>query len=295
MKKIVVIGGSNTDICGAPAARLVVNDSNPGTVTVRLGGVGRNIAHDLCLLGAEVTFITAVGGDSFGQNIFNSCKELGMDISMSIMVPEARSSTYLYVKDETGDMHLGISDMDVIENITPEYLSGYIERINKADAVVIDANLRQDSICYIAENTSLPMFADAVSTAKAGKLIPVLKDLKAIKPNRYEAEKMTGETDPEKAAMTLAAMGVGTAYVSMGEKGMVAASKEKCERYVPELVETVNATGAGDASMSAIVYATLLGKDLKDCMRAGALAGAITAADEETNSSKLSAENIGLI
>lgn len=294
MKKIVVIGGSNTDICGAPAGKLVLNDSNPGTVTVRLGGVGRNIAHDLCLLGAEVTFITAIGDDAFGETVLNSCKKLGMDTSMSVKVSGARSSTYLYVKDETGDMHIGISDMDVIESISPEHLAGCMDRINGADAVVIDANLRADSISYIAENVRVPLFADAVSTAKAVKLIPVLNKLTALKPNKYEAERMTGEIDPERAARILAERGVGAAYVSMGEKGVVAASASGCERYVPELVETVNATGAGDASMSAIVYATLLGKSMRECMEAAALAGAITAGDEETNSPNLSAKNIGL-
>lgn len=294
MKKVVVIGGANTDICGAPAGRLIMNDSNPGYVTVRLGGVGRNIAHNLCNLGAEVTFITAVGGDPFADNIMSQCKALGMDMSMSVQIPNMRSSTYLYVKDETGDMHIGISEMDVIQCITPEVIRKCMDRINEADAVVIDANLNQDTITYIAEHCTKPLFADAVSTVKAVKLISILDKLTAIKPNKYEAEKLTGEPDPEKAAVMLVNMGVKMAFVSVGEKGMVVATKNGTEFYHPKYIQTVDATGAGDASMSAIVYAAMLGKTPVECMKAAAKAGAITASSEETNSPRLTAAAVGI-
>ena len=48
---VTVVGGVNMDIGGHPAAPLVMQDSNPGTVGMSLGGVGRNIAHNLSLLG----------------------------------------------------------------------------------------------------------------------------------------------------------------------------------------------------------------------------------------------------
>ena len=50
----VVVGGVNMDIGGTSYAPLVSEDSNPGAVTMSLGGVGRNIAHNLCLMGTDV-------------------------------------------------------------------------------------------------------------------------------------------------------------------------------------------------------------------------------------------------
>ena len=47
----VVVGGVNVDIGGIAFSPLVAADSNPGTVKISLGGVGRNIAHNLSLLG----------------------------------------------------------------------------------------------------------------------------------------------------------------------------------------------------------------------------------------------------
>ena len=47
---VCVVGAVNLDICGRPSRKLIFRDSNPGTVTLTPGGVGRNIAHDLRLL-----------------------------------------------------------------------------------------------------------------------------------------------------------------------------------------------------------------------------------------------------
>ena len=62
----VVVGGVNVDIGGRSFVPLVAADSNPGQVTMSLGGVGRNIAHNMSLLGLEVRLLTAYGNDLNG-------------------------------------------------------------------------------------------------------------------------------------------------------------------------------------------------------------------------------------
>ena len=226
----VVIGGANMDICGSPSGKLLAEDSNPGAVSVRPGGVGRNIAHNLCLLGLDVSLITALGGDIFSAGLLESCRALGMDMRMARSLPERRSSTYLYVTDESGDMHVGISDMDIVESVSPEWLSQHIARINRADAVVIDANLPEASIAYLAANCTAPMIADPVSTVKALRLKSILPRLRAIKPNALEAAALTGEQEPERAAKALLRAGVKQVYVSLGPDGILAAQGESLIR-----------------------------------------------------------------
>ena len=70
---VAVVGGVNIDIGGRPFSPLVPRDSNPGRVTVSLGGVGRNIAHNLSLLGAEVQLLTAFGDDVYAMQIEAGC------------------------------------------------------------------------------------------------------------------------------------------------------------------------------------------------------------------------------
>ena len=82
----VVVGGVNVDIGGRSHAKLVAADSNPGKVSVSLGGVGRNIAHNMTLMGVDVKMLTAMGQDVYGNRIADSCKELGIDASRALRV-----------------------------------------------------------------------------------------------------------------------------------------------------------------------------------------------------------------
>ena len=66
---IAVVGGVNIDIGGRSDAPLVAGDSNPGRIRSSLGGVGRNIAHNLALLGAKVRLITALGADDGAKRV----------------------------------------------------------------------------------------------------------------------------------------------------------------------------------------------------------------------------------
>ena len=283
----VVIGGANMDICGSPRGILIAEDSNPGVVSVKPGGVGRNIAHNLCLLGLEVSLVTALGGDMFSAGLIDSCRALGMDMSMTRCLPERRGSTYLYITDETGDMRLAVSDMDVTTCITPEWLSGHIARINRAEAVVIDANLSAGCIEYLAANCTAPMYADPVSTVKAMKLKRILPRLRAIKPNAIEAAALTGEQEPERAARALLQAGVEQVFISLGPEGILAAQGESLIRLPCENRPVVNTTGAGDAATAAIVWAGVHGLDLASAAAAALRAGAITAACPDTNSPDL--------
>ena len=143
---VCVVGAVNLDICGRPEKKLIFRDSNPGAVTLTPGGVGRNIAHDLRLLGVEVKFLTAFGGDSHAQLLRNDCVELGMDLSCALDVPGGRTSTYLYITDERGEMQLGLCDTDISAAITPAYLQRHLDVLNSAAAVVLDGNLTAETI-----------------------------------------------------------------------------------------------------------------------------------------------------
>ena len=286
-KKVVVIGAVNMDIGGSPASAIVMRDSNPGTVTMKPGGVGRNIAHNLCNLGLDVSLVAAVGGDVYGSAIMESCNALGMDMSMAALMPERRSSTYLYINDEKGDMQLAISDMDIAFCVDPDHLEKHMEQINKADAVVLDANLSPESIAYVVANCKVPVYADPVSTIKAMRLKDHLSGIYALKPNLIEAQQLTGEDDAEKAAAALLKMGVKRVFISMGEGGVLAADENEMLHLPRTQANVINTTGAGDAAAAAIVYAGVMGASLRQCAELSLKAGALTTECVEANNPNL--------
>ena len=274
------------DIWGRPGKSLVPRDSNPGTVTMRPGGVGRNIAHDLRLLGLEVSLVAPIGGDVYASAVVDSCQTLGIDLSFAPVFKDMRSSTYLYITDEAGDMELAISDMELCAALTPELVAPILPRL-KADAVVVDANLPPETIAYICENCPLPVYADPVSTVKAMKLQPVLHRLAAIKPNALEAERLTGESNPERAALALVDRGVQRVFLSLGAQGMIAADGKELLRLPGLATQVVNATGAGDAATAAIVLAGIRGMSLGDAALLAQKAGAVTCRSESANAPEL--------
>lgn len=274
------------DIWGRPGKSLVPRDSNPGTVTMRPGGVGRNIAHDLRLLGLEVSLVAPIGGDVYASAVVDSCQTLDIDLSFAPVFKDMRSSTYLYITDEAGDMELAISDMELCAALTPELVAPILPRL-KADAVVVDANLPPETIAYICENCPLPVYADPVSTVKAMKLQPVLHRLAAIKPNALEAERLTGESNPERAALALVDRGVQRVFLSLGAQGMIAADGKELLRLPGLATQVVNATGAGDAATAAIVLAGIRGMSLGDAALLAQKAGAVTCRSESANAPEL--------
>ena len=126
--------------------------------------------------------------------------------------------------------------MEITSCITPAHIAAHMDVLNSFGAVVLDANLSPEAIEYAAQSCTAPLYADPVSTAKAVRLLPVLDKLTAIKPNIYEAEKLTGEADPERAACALIEKGVRRVFISLGEEGMLAAEGDTLVRMPREFV-----------------------------------------------------------
>jgi len=294
---VVVVGGVNVDIGGKSFAPLVDADSNPGTVRVSLGGVGRNIAHNLSLMGTDVRLLTAYGDDVHGHRVAASCSELGIDLSHARPITGGTTSTYLYLMDEQGEMVLAVSDMEICKKITPTYLSNNLGLLQNAQLVICDCNIPEESLIYLAENCTVPLFCDPVSTVKSEKLRPILDRIHTLKPNKLEAELLSGvkiETaqDVAKAANALLEKGVHRVFISMGSEGVYAAmGKERLQ--LPNLPgQMVNTTGCGDAFIAALAWAYLEGMDLKETALAGLAAGSIAMESAETINPAMSATAI---
>ncbi|MBR0468553.1 MAG: carbohydrate kinase family protein [Mogibacterium sp.] len=261
-KYAVVIGAANIDIGGTPFKPLIPGDSNPGVIKMSYGGVARNIAHNLAALGVKVRFVTAAGDDTLGKEMMKKCENIGMDTSLSVVVPDASSSVYLFINDEKGEMDLALSHVDIVKNITPEYITSISDVINSSEVVIADCNLSQETLIKLKEICKVPLYMDTVSVSHADKIKGHLEGIDTLKPNLLEAEflsdmKIENTFDCLEAARALIDQGVRRIFISMGPYGMIAADKDHAiiaDRY-PVTVKCT--TGAGDSAMAAIVWSTL--------------------------------------
>ena len=294
-KYVVVIGAANIDIGGTPSNTLIPADSNPGEISIDYGGVGRNIAHNLAKLGVPVKFITAIGSDVLGSDMLRHCESIGMDISNVLMVPERTTSMYLYINNEHGDMEMAIDQMSIVELITPAYIDSIRNVIEGAAAVVIDANISAEAFIHARDMAKAPVYVDPVSTALTARIRYGLDGIDMLKPNRLEAEYLTGmtiqtEADYRAAAESIINMGVRRVFLSMGKEGMMAADKNNMYIIGEYPAEVVCTTGAGDSATAAIVWASTVVADsdtLVTAAKAANVVAAMTVSVRETNNAGL--------
>uniref|UniRef100_A0A4W5MQK0 Zgc:136858 n=1 Tax=Hucho hucho TaxID=62062 RepID=A0A4W5MQK0_9TELE len=173
---IVVIGGVNVDfIAKGKTDKLVFGQTNPGSVCQSFGGVGKNLADSLSRMGQRPLFISAIGTDSHSDAVLNYCRH--MNTSGVAILKEQRTATYCAVITESGDLSLGLGDMDIHQQITEQYVSQFEEKLSSASIMCVDGNIPVSTInyvCSVAKNHAVPVWYEPTDCDKACK--PFLSD-----------------------------------------------------------------------------------------------------------------------
>jgi len=136
-----------------------------------------------------------------------------------------------------------------------------------------------------------------VSVTKARKLPAILGRFHTLKPNRLEAELLSGApirdpVDALRAGEALLRSGLKQVFISLGGEGVCAVSRE--ERILLPCLPgwMVSTTGCGDAFTAALIWAFLGRLSLEEAARAGLAAAAITMESPETISPALDAASL---
>ena len=295
---VSVIGGANMDIVGYPDHNLRRKDSNPGTVKLSVGGVGRNIAENLARLRTPVKMFSCVGEDFHGEKIISSGMEAGIDMSYVKKVKDYGTGTYLALLDHDHDMEVAISAMEIFKTLDEDYLRENQLIIAKSKAIVFDTNLYEDVFRYgvnlFRDNL---LYLDTVSHTKALRAKEVIGLFHTIKPNKLEAEALSGmeihdEEDLFRCADHFHEKGVKNVFITWGEKGVFYSNEKEQSILRSKKVIPKNATGAGDAFQAALVYSELEGMSIRE-QTAFSMAASLVAMDSyDTINKELSVEKI---
>ncbi len=295
---VCVIGGSNMDIQGFPSSKLIYQDSNVGEVKISLGGVGRNIAENLVRMGAHTKLISVVGDDVYGQKILDEARQIGLDMQDSLILKGEPTSTYLSILDETMDMVLAISHMEIYLRMTVEFIKSKRHIIENASLCVVDTNIPEDVMTYLL--TTFPntvFFLDTVSSTKAKKVKDLIGHFHTVKPNKIEAEILTGvqiksDSDLAIAAKAFHDKGVKQVFISLGEDGVFYSDGTHMNHLKTPKVRIINATGAGDAFIAALALAHLKGYTIDEAAKLAAAASIIAISHENTINPTLTEEKL---
>ncbi|MGK9172370.1 pseudouridine kinase [Yokenella regensburgei] len=296
---IVTVGSANMDVAGYSHGVLNYADSNPGKIKFTPGGVGRNIAQNLALLGKESWLLTAVGDDFYGQSLLNETRRSGVHVNKCLVVPEENTSSYLSLLDNTGEMLVAINDMNISSYLSAAFLAKHIDFIRDAAVIVVDCNISEDALSWLLTHAgNTPIFVDPVSAWKCVKIRNWLPQIHTLKPNRVEAETLsglalTGRDDVSNVARWFHERGLKRLVLSMGGDGVYYSELGGESGWsLPFKTQIINVTGAGDAMMAGLAACWVEGFSFSDSVHFAQGCSSMALACEYTNNPDLSFSNV---
>ena len=280
--RFLCVGGATVDRTYRLAGPLVPETSNPAGTSSGFGGVARNVAENLSLVGAEVDLLSRVGDDEGGGTLLRHLDALGVGRSGTAAVPGAATAEYVAVLTPGGDLALGLAAMQILDGLTPEALAREAERIAAAEWLFADCNLPAASLLALARRRwggAYRLAVDGVSVAKSARLPDDLAGVDLLFLNRDEAAAVAGrhgrrDRDPAVLAAALRAAGAGAVVVTLGSAGALAAAPEGTLRVPARPATVVDVTGAGDALIAATLASVAAGDMLAEAVRRGCAAAA---------------------
>jgi pseudouridine kinase len=192
-----------------------------------------------------------------------------------------RTGSYLAVIDGTGDLVIGVADMDATEAIED------IGPVDDFDWLVLDGNFLPETIARALEearSADVPVLLDPVGVAKAIRLstVPELP-VHTFTPNRDELLAFTGLDDAEAAIAAVHERGVHWLWLREGSAGSRLHGIDGTDVRIAAISgPVVDVTGAGDAMLAGYLHALGAGADPVTAAEYGAACATLTIGSPET-------------
>jgi tagatose 6-phosphate kinase len=225
-------------------------------VAQRAGGKGVNVARVLHTLGEDVLVTGLVGGDT-GAQIRADVQAAGLAEAFQDVTGESRRTVAVVdaaAGDATGFWEPG---PPVAPGDWARFLDRYDGLLTGARAVVLTGSLPPGlspevyaDLVHRARKVGVPVVLDADAEALA---VGVSAEPDIVKPNVDELRRATGFTERLPGAEALRAQGARAVVVSAGPDGLIASTPDGRWAARPQDRVSGNPTGAGDASVAALV------------------------------------------
>ena len=263
---VAVVGGYGTalifEVARAPGsgetvlARSMVTDH---------GGKGSNQAVAARRLGANVSLLTAVGHDGFGEMGRWLWADEGIDVT-GVVTGELPTMTGAILVEEGGDNRIVVA-MGALGELTLADVDAFAGHIAAADVCAVSLEIPAEVAARALQLAKREGTLALLNPAPPVELPDeVLRDVDVIVPNRSEAEVMTASapgTPPEALLDGLRERTSARVVLTLGVDGALV--DDGTSRVKVDAVRTsrvVDTTGAGDAFTGALATALAKGLDL---------------------------------
>ena len=284
MKKILIVGSSNTDlIIKVPEIPRPGETLLGGVFQTFPGGKGANQAVAAARAGGDVVFIASVGDDAYGEEAVKGYKLDNINTENIKICKNVPSGIAMINVSDKGENAITVAS-GANARLSPDDLDEAEEAFLEADFMLVQLETPVKTVAKAMEMcrefNTMVILNPAPAMDLPGEILS-MTDI--ITPNETEAERLTGisirdENDARRAAEKLHEKGVGKVINTMGAGGAFLSDPVSGTRLlIPGFsVEAADTTAAGDVFNGQLAVALSEEKSLEDSIRIAHAAAALS-------------------
>lgn len=281
MSKIIVVGSSNVDM-------VVKTDHFPrpgetvlgGDFFKNPGGKGANQAVAVARLGGKTTFVTKIGNDDMGQELYKLYQSEGIDSRFIFVEDKASTGVALITVDMHGENSIVVAS-GANKLLTVEDVKKVEPKIENTDLILVQLEIPLEVVeyvCLVAKQKGCKVILNPAPAQILHRAI--MDNLYMITPNAKEAEflsgvPVTGWESARKASLIIAENGVKNIIITLGQLGALVYENETFTEVPAFKVKAVDTTAAGDVFNGAICVALEQNKSIVEAVNFACKASSI--------------------
>jgi sugar/nucleoside kinase (ribokinase family) len=280
---VAVVGELNLDIIlsGLPEDLQLDREHLAQGLKVTLGSSSAIFAHNLALLGNNVSFSSTIGDDAFGELCLQRLCESGTDLSgvrrnahqqtgLTVILAKGAQRYILTYPGTMSVMRYEDLDLEYVCHAKHFHLSSYfLQRALRPKMVELFQYVKQRGLTISLDTNDDP------DGEWAEDLFPLLKHVDVLLPNEREACKISRAHNAEAAAKSLSDA-VPLVVIKRGSEGALARRGSELFSAPPLASAFVDAVGAGDSFDAGFIHQYIRGAKIEDCLKFGNIAGALS-------------------
>ncbi|MEK3981589.1 sugar kinase [Psychrobacillus sp. FSL K6-2836] len=285
------------DILAIGEPLMELSESTEGQYVSGFGGDTSNFIIAASRQGASTAYQTAVGSDTFGSKFLKLWRQENVNTDLVRIDPEHHTGLYFISYGEQGHeftyhregsaasyMSGEFINEKVLNDFRYIHVSGISQAISNSacDAIYKAILIAQKNGTVVTYDPNLRLKLWPLERAKA-IIHNTLQHVDIFLPSLDDVTHLTGLDNPEKIVDYYLDMGLKMVVLKLGREGCIVATPEKKTHIPGFIVDSLDATGAGDTFDGAFVAQLSKGKSPK------------TAAQYANAAAALSTQGIGAV
>ena len=286
MIEVCVVGELNLDLIlyGLPGQLSPDRELLASDMAFTLGSSSGIFAHNLCVLGTPVGFVSKIGGDPMGKVALERLSAAGVDTArvkqeaksltgLTVVLPNNGNRHMLTYPGTMFEMRYSDVDMDYVLGARHLHVSSFfLHRALRPRILDMFRQAKEAGLSTSLDTNDDP--EDEWRIEKGGSdLRDLLKLVDVFLPNEREAKKIAGTTDLAKALDGLAGL-ANVVVVKCGSGPAVCRAGNEQWSVAPPRVNFVDDVGAGDTFAAGFMHLYLRGGRPEDCLAFANIAAA---------------------